>query len=248
MLKHILHSNAQQMHCMIARMSLCYAEAYYLQQCTANPLYDAGCEGHYDAQCEANALYDFLCPGYNDAYFDPQCQYNPQYDTQCPGYVEPIVETSPEDLIDDGAGTGDAIVDSIIEIPVTVINEMIIMPIAPQFEHFLTCCRDCRSRTRSYNRIIELEVEAQIEVELQEVVIDEPVVEEVIIETPVVEEIESEVPDETNTEEEIGGDVEQQWMEIIDHDEDNSEGTTEDTTTDEVSEGDTTKKKQKRKQ
>ena len=221
-----------------------YAEAYYLQQCTANPLYDAGCEGHYDAQCEANALYDFLCPGYNDAYFDQQCQYNPQYDTQCPGYVEPIVETSPEDLIDDGAGTGDAIVDSIIEIPAPVINEMIIMPQPPAPEPMpapLPVVEIVEVEVPEVTiESIELEVEAQIEVELQEVVIDEPVVEEVIIETPVVEEIESEGPDETNTEEEISsGDVEQSMDGDTGSDEDNSEGTTEDTATDEVSEGDT---------
>ena len=58
-----------------------------------------------------------LCTGYNEAYFNQQCQLNPQYDEQCTGYVAPIVETDVEDIIDDGTGTGDSVVDSVIEAP-----------------------------------------------------------------------------------------------------------------------------------
>ena len=88
-----------------------YDAAYLAQQCSLNPLYDSTCTGHFEAQCDANPLYDFLCTGYDDAYFNRQCQYNPQYDENCTGYIAPVVETDVEDIVDDGTGTGDSVVD-----------------------------------------------------------------------------------------------------------------------------------------
>ena len=102
-----------------------YDAAYLTQQCSLNPLYDESCTGYFDAKCEADPLYNVLCTGYDKAYFDQQCQYNPQYDELCTGYVAPVVETNPEDIVDDGTGTGDAVVDSVIEAPeVTVPGEI----------------------------------------------------------------------------------------------------------------------------
>lgn len=98
-----------------------YAEAYLTFQCEQNPLYNESCTG-YDAayltqQCDLDPLHSIQCTGYQDAYFNQQCQYNPQYDELCPGYVEPVVETDVEDIVDDGTGTGDSVVDNIIEAP-----------------------------------------------------------------------------------------------------------------------------------
>ena len=98
-----------------------YAEAYLTYQCEQNPLYNESCTG-YDAayltqQCDLDPLHSIQCTGYQDAYFNQQCQYNPQYDELCPGYVEPVVETDVEDIVDDGTGTGDSVVDNIIEAP-----------------------------------------------------------------------------------------------------------------------------------
>ena len=33
------------------------------------------------------------------------------------GYVAPVVETDIDDIIDDGTGTGDSVVDNVIEAP-----------------------------------------------------------------------------------------------------------------------------------
>ena len=104
-----------------------YATAYFNQQCTASPLYDATCTGHFEAQCDASALYDIRCTGYDVAYLEQQCMYNPQYDETCIGYIAPVIDTDP---IDDGTGTGDSIVDSVIALPVDI-PEMIILPPAP---------------------------------------------------------------------------------------------------------------------
>ena len=107
-----------------------YATAYFNQQCKASPLYDATCTGHFEAQCEANALYDIRCTGYDVAYLEQQCMYNPQYDQTCIGYIQPIIETDPGTIVDDGTGTGDSIVDSVIALPVEI-PDMIILPPAP---------------------------------------------------------------------------------------------------------------------
>ena len=104
-----------------------YETAYFYQQCKASPLYDAACTGHFEAQCDASALYDIRCTGYDIAYLEQQCMYNPQYDTTCVGYVAPVVDTNP---VDEGTGTGDSIVDSVIALPVDI-PEMIILPPAP---------------------------------------------------------------------------------------------------------------------
>ncbi|MBG11176.1 MAG: hypothetical protein CMD92_08460 [Gammaproteobacteria bacterium] len=98
-----------------------YAAAFLTYQCEQNPLYDESCTGYADAyfnqQCDLDPLYNFQCTGYQDAYFNQQCQQNPQYDEMCPGYVSPVVETDIDDIIDDGTGTGDSVVDNIIEAP-----------------------------------------------------------------------------------------------------------------------------------
>ena len=106
-----------------------YAEAFLTYQCEQNPLYDESCTGYADAyfnqQCDLDPLYNFQCTGYQDAYFNQQCQQNPQYDDMCPGYVAPVVETDIDDLIDDGTGTGDSVVDNIIEAPEVTIPGII---------------------------------------------------------------------------------------------------------------------------
>ena len=75
----------------------------------------------------------------SDAYFNQQCQQNPQYDELCPGYVAPVVETDIDDIIDDGTGTGDSVVDNVIEAPeVTVPGDIpgveIEVPAVPEVE------------------------------------------------------------------------------------------------------------------
>ena len=127
-----------------------YATAFYNQQCTINPLYDAGCpgyeqafltqqckldatydascDGYFEAKCEEDALFDRLCTGYNFAYFNQQCLLNPQYDEQCTGYVAPIDVTDPI-AIDDGTGTGDSIVDDVLDVPELPTIEIVETPV-----------------------------------------------------------------------------------------------------------------------
>ena len=58
----------------------------------SDSLNDSSCPGYEEAyfeqQCNADPFYDTNCSGYQDAYFEQQCRYNPQYDMLCPGYVE----------------------------------------------------------------------------------------------------------------------------------------------------------------
>jgi hypothetical protein len=85
-----------------------YTGYVYDQNCTANPLYDAGCPGYQQAyltqQCNANPLYDPQCPGYQEAYYDQQCSYNPLYDSGCPGYQQAYYDQqcSADPLYDSG--------------------------------------------------------------------------------------------------------------------------------------------------
>ena len=219
-----------------------YDEAYLTYQCNANVLYDESCTGYaeafFNAQCEADATYDIRCTGYEQAYFDQQCLYNPQYDPLCIGYVAPVVETSPEDLIDDGTGTGDSIVDSVIEVPtLPVINLIpdipepvevpqpeIVMPDVPEVEVVVV-------EVPTPVEQIELEVEAQIEQELQIETLPE-----VEVET-----VESEPQNETqDSQEESSSDVEQS-MDSDGTDEDSSDsGASEEDSSTEDTEGDTT--------
>ena len=188
-----------------------YDEAYLTYQCNANTLYDESCPGYaeayFNAQCEADATYDIRCTGYEQAYFDQQCLYNPQYDPLCTGYVAPVIETSPEDLIDDGTGTGDSIVDSVIEVPtLPVVNLIpdipepievpqpeIVMPDIPEVEVVVV-------EVPTPVEQIELEVEAQIEQELE---IETPTTEEPTTEEPTTEEstTEESTEEESTTEE-----------------------------------------------
>ena len=220
-----------------------YDEAYLTYQCNANVLYDESCTGYaeayFNAQCEADATYDIRCTGYEQAYFDQQCLYNPQYDPLCTGYVAPVVEASPEDLVDDGAGTGDSIVDSVIEVPtLPVINLIpdipevievpqpeIVMPDVPEVEVVVV-------EVPTPVEQIELEVEAQIEQELEIETLPEVEVE--------VETVESEPQNETqDSEEESSSDVEQS-MDSDGTDEDSSDsGSSEEDSSTEDTEGDT---------
>ena len=67
-----------------------YAEAYYEEQCTANPLYDTGCVGYYEAytnqQCSINTLWSSVCSGYETAYFNQQCSLDSLWSISCPNY------------------------------------------------------------------------------------------------------------------------------------------------------------------
>jgi len=77
-----------------------YAEAYYEEQCTANPLYDSGCTGYYEAyvsqQCSIDSLWSNVCPNFETAYLDQQCQYNATYSVYCPGYDAAVAEEEAE--------------------------------------------------------------------------------------------------------------------------------------------------------
>ena len=176
-----------------------YETAYFNQQCTASALYDAACPGYFEAQCDASALYDIRCTGYDVAYLEQQCLYNPQYDKTCPGYTEPIVNTDP---VDDGTGTGDSIVDSVIALP-TEIPEVIILPpppapAPPPVEIVVVPVEvevavEVTLEQELEAEIAEIEV-AETEVEVVETKTEEKVVEEVVVEETVKEEKVDEAP------------------------------------------------------
>ena len=171
-----------------------YETAYFNQQCTASALYDAACPGYFEAQCDANALYDLRCTGYDVAYLEQQCLYNPQYDKSCAGYIEPIVATDP---VDDGTGTGDSIVDSVIALPVEI-PEVIILPPppAPAPPPVEIVVVPVEVEVVAVEVTLEQELEAEIaeievaetEVEVVETNTEEKVVEEVVVEETVKEE------------------------------------------------------------
>lgn len=176
-----------------------YETAYFNQQCTASALYDAACPGYFEAQCDASALYDIRCTGYDVAYLEQQCLYNPQYDESCAGYIEPIVNTDP---VDDGTGTGDSIVDSVIALP-TEIPEVIILPpppapAPPPVEIVVVPVEvevavEVTLEQELEAEIAEIEV-AETEVEVVETKTEEKVVEEVVVEETVKEEKVDEAP------------------------------------------------------
>ena len=215
-----------------------YAAAYLTQQCSLDATYDSTCDGYFEAKCEADPLYNMLCTGYEQAYFDQQCLYNPQYDPLCTGYVEPVVDTSPDNIIDDGTGTGDSIVDSVIETP-----ELPVIDLIPDIPEVVVPEPEVEIIPLDIPEVdvavvepttpieqIELEVEAQIEQELQIEALPE-----VEVET-----VESEPQNETQEQEESGSDVEQS-MDTDGTDEDNSEsGQSEEGDSTEDSEGDST--------
>jgi len=99
---------------------------------------------------------------------------NPQYDQQCTGYMAPIDTRDPV-AIDDGTGTGDSVVDEILDLPDLPVIELVQAP--PPVE------------------IVEPEPEPEPEI-IEEVVIEETVQEETIIEEVVVEETVEEVVEE----------------------------------------------------
>ena len=188
-----------------------YDTAYLNQQCGLDTLYDSSCPGYegayFNQQCEADALYDIRCPGYSIAYFDQQCLQNPQYDTQCTGYIEPVVETptASSPVAIEGAGTGDAVVDSVIATPTPVViipvapvsAPVVIAPVAPAPEPEITT-PDAQQEQSIES--IEQEVEAEIEAPAPEPEAQEPEVVEETTEEPVEEPVE-ETTEETNEEE-----------------------------------------------
>ena len=126
------------------------AKMLYDQNCAANPVYDTGCPGYQQAyfnqQCTADALYSSACPGYTTAYYNQQCTLDPFYDNQCPGYAQAVIATyvntdtdeeeavatvteevtmvyvDPIASLTTVSSTGDAVVDSVISAPVTVVS------------------------------------------------------------------------------------------------------------------------------
>ena len=165
-----------------------YDTAFLLQQCTLDATYDSTCDGYFEAKCEADALYDVLCTGYSVAYFNQQCMLNPQYDKQCTGYMEPIDTTDPV-AIDDGTGTGDSVVDDILQLPDIPVVELVQVP--PPVEIV-------EPEPEPEPEIIE---EVVIEETVQEETIVEEIVEEVVVEETVEEEVVEEVVEETVEEE-----------------------------------------------
>jgi hypothetical protein len=127
-----------------------YAKMLYDQNCAANPLYDSGCPGYaaayFNQQCTADALYSSACPGYAQAFYNQQCTLDPFYDIQCPGYAQAVIATyvntdtdeeeavatvteeaamvyvDPIASLTTVSSTGDAVVDSVISAPVTVVS------------------------------------------------------------------------------------------------------------------------------
>ena len=236
-----------------------YAEAYFTQQCGISPLYNSGCDGYFEASCDADPLYDFLCTGYDVAYFNQQCTYNPQYDEQCTGYIPPVVTTDVDDIVDDGTGTGDSIVDSVIEAP-ALPPTVIIIPPPPEPEpmpepepeptpevvivgpNVIETTPEVVEPPTIIEQI-EQEIEQELEQELitEEVIIEpeadteevtEEVVEEEVVEEEVVEETDTEDSTEDETvEEEV---VEEEALE------EESEESAEDDVVEEESEEETT--------
>ena len=189
-----------------------YDAAYLAQQCSLDPLYDSSCTGHFEAQCNKNALYDVRCTGYEQAYFDQQCLLNPQYDELCPGYVAPIVPSDPTE-IDDGTGTGDSVVDDVIDNDVNDLPNIIITPpepevIVPEVE------------------VPEVEIDNTLpEVEIPDIEIELPDIS--------IESIEQEVENEIEQELEIEPEVSEPETNT------NNDTTTEDTTTEDTTTEDT---------
>ena len=158
-----------------------YDTAYLKQQCDLDALYDASCTGHYEAQCKADALYDVLCTGYAVAYFNQQCMLNPQYDEQCTGYMAPIDTTDPV-AIDDGTGTGDSVVDDVLQAPDIPVVELVVPPVIVE--------------------IVEPESEPEPEI-IEEVVIEETIVEEIVVQEEIVDEVVEETVEEVEEVKEV---------------------------------------------
>jgi len=195
-----------------------YAAAYLTQQCNLDPLHDSSCDGYEAAylkqQCDLDATYSVQCTGYEQAYFDKQCLLNPQYDDMCPGYVAPVTPSDPTD-IDDGTGTGDSIVDDILETPDLPI---VVIPTAPEPEIALPEIEiDTGVGTNNTNTTPEVEI-PDIEIELPDISI---------------ESIEQEVENEIEQELEMEPEVSEPETDT------NNETTTEDSTTEETTEENT---------
>ena len=213
-----------------------YAAAYYTQQCGISALYDSGCDGFFTASCDADPLYDFLCTGYNVAYFNQQCTYNPQYDELCTGYIPPVVTTDVDDIIDDGTGTGDVIVDSVIEQPLPPIVTMPEPPIPPTPDVPVVPEVETDTTVVEPPTVIE-EIEQEIEAEIEQELIAEEIEQEPEADTEeVVEEevVEEEVVEEEATEEVVEEEDETVEEEVVEEEANESEESAEDETTEPV--------------
>ena len=226
-----------------------YATAYFNYQCDASALYDPQCTGHKEAQCEANALYDFTCRGYDTAYLTQQCMYNPQYDTSCNGYIEPITETPTQSTqITEGTSTGDAIVDSVIAVPIYVQpiqpQEFIIMPQPPTDiptpVEIEVSQVDIQVEIASIDvQIAQIESDIEIEIAELEAAADVLIIEDTFITNVTDDEsLESEIIiEDINVEEDVIVEEETTEEEIT---EETTEETTEEETTEETIEEETT--------
>ena len=234
-----------------------YATAFLEYQCEQNPLYDESCTGYDDAyfnqQCDLDPLYNFQCTGYQDAYFNQQCQQNPQYDELCPGYVAPVVETDIDDIIDDGTGTGDSVVDNIIETPeVTIPGEIpgveIEVPSMPEVEVEILPVTPVEPEVIDVPvpdvvEQIEMEIEMELEMEIEaEMDLDIEVPEATVEETSSTDESQSDANEdaieediETETTENESTENETTEEESTDEESTEEESTEEESTEDESS-------------
>ena len=227
-----------------------YATAFLEYQCEQNPLYDESCTGYDDAyfnqQCELDPLYNFQCTGYDEAYFNQQCQYNPQYDEQCTGYVAPVVETDIDDIIDDGTGTGDSVVDSVIEAPeVTVPGEIpgveIEVPAVPEVEVEILPVTPVEPEVIDVPvpdvvEQLEMEIEMELEMEIEaEMELDIEVPEANVEETSSTDESQSDANEDA-----IEEDIETETTEESTENETTEESTEEESTEEESTEEEST--------
>jgi hypothetical protein len=76
-----------------------YALAVYNQNCAADALYDAGCDGYalayYNQQCGLNALYDSSCSGYNKLKHSHHIPHHIKHLLHNSGYI--LLEHKPLD-------------------------------------------------------------------------------------------------------------------------------------------------------
>ena len=240
-----------------------YDAALISAQCELNPLYDESCTGYDEAyfnqQCDLDPLYNFQCTGYDEAYFNQQCQYNPQYDEMCTGYVAPVVETDVDDIIDDGTGTGDSVVDSVIEAPeVTVPGEIpgveIEVPAVPEVEVEILPVTPVEPEVvevpvpdvvEQLEMEIEMELEMEIEAEMElDIELPEANVEETsstdesqsdVNEDAIEEDIETETTENESTEETTEETTEESTEEESTEEENTEEESTEEESTEEES-------------
>jgi len=86
-----------------------YAQAFFLEQCSIDPLYDSDCEGYSEAfleqQCDRDSTYSASCDGYSDAVEEREQGSRSSTSSTSPPSVESITEPRV---------TGDATVDEVL--------------------------------------------------------------------------------------------------------------------------------------